>query len=167
MLKKLSENETARRLWAEAVQSKGGHIDLIRITGAAPTLVQETILGLTVDQALLQLEQWTEERRAEFARQAEALFKQISTASFLGPAVAAQIFRAAIAKRRRGTEYGAKLNRAFLLHALIFGQTKTARRASELGLDVDEATLVKHIGRLLKKADAPSRRKARNPRTDK
>jgi hypothetical protein len=165
--RKLSKDEIARRLWAEAVQFKGGRIGLIRITGSAPDQVQERIFGLTVDEARRQLDQWTEERRADFTRQVEALFRQISAASFLGPAVAADLFRAVIRKRRRGTKYSPELNRALSIQALVFGPTEAARHAYELGLDVDEAALIRHIGRLLKKAGAPPRRKIRKVRTDK
>jgi hypothetical protein len=165
--KKLSEDEIARRLWAEAVQFKGGRLGLIRITGAAPNQVQERIFGLTVDEARRQLNHWTEERQADFARQVEALFRQISAASFLGPAVAADLFRAVLRKRRRSTSYSSELNRALGIQALVFGAAEAARHAIALGLDVDEAALVRRIGRLQKKAGVPPRTKVRKPRTDK
>jgi hypothetical protein len=138
MAKKISDqNEIARQLWADAFEGR--------------------IITPSTEQ---QFERWTKERRDKLARQAEELFKTISKASFLGPEVATEIFRATAAKRRRGSQYCSKLNRALMLHAAVNrSPTKTARRAIELGLErkQDEEALIKIIGRLLRKGKSGSK----------
>jgi hypothetical protein len=153
------QNKVACKLWGEVID--GRLVPIFRITGDIsnqvvhlenpPKEIVEKVTVRNFEELEKQLRQSDRQRDAEFQRQADELFRQISTSR--GGAVAKEIFKRAEGQRVRGSEYCENLNKALGVHALRYGITNTARRAIKLGLEFpqEEENLLKRIRYLLKR----------------